>query len=72
MGRTPAEHALRRGIEDEEITVLVGDDNGVAHAREDGLEDFVRFAVARIVIHVLALPEQTAPRPEICRRRKAW
>jgi hypothetical protein len=30
-----SEHAFRRRIEDEEIIILVGDDDGISHVRQD-------------------------------------
>jgi hypothetical protein len=38
---TFSKHALRRRIEDEEVIVPVGDDDGIAHVRQDGAQDFV-------------------------------
>jgi hypothetical protein len=36
-----SEHALRRRIEDEEVIVLVRDNDGIAHVRQDRAQDFV-------------------------------
>src|SRR4051795_531926 len=38
---TFSKHALRCWIEDEKVIVLVGDDDGIAHVRQDGAQDFV-------------------------------
>src|SRR6476620_8227209 len=38
---TFSKHALRRRIEDEKVIVLVGDNDGIAHVRQDGAQDFV-------------------------------
>src|SRR4030095_17206297 len=38
---TFSKHPLRRRIEDEKVIVLVGDDDGIAHVRQDGAQDFV-------------------------------
>src|SRR5258708_14226045 len=38
---TFSKHALRRRIEDEKVIVLVGYDDGIAHVRQDGAQDFV-------------------------------
>src|SRR6266480_2910425 len=38
---TFSKHALRRWIEDEKIIVLVGDDDGIAHVRQNGAHDLV-------------------------------
>src|SRR4029077_18746778 len=38
---TFSKHALRRRIEDEKVVVLVGDNDGIAHVRQDGAQDFV-------------------------------
>src|SRR4030095_15387662 len=38
---TFSKHALRRRIEDEEVIILIGDDDGIAHVRQDGAQDFV-------------------------------
>src|SRR3982751_4751277 len=38
---TFSKHALRRWIEDEKVIVLVGDDDGIAHVRQDGTQDFI-------------------------------
>src|SRR4029077_19340604 len=39
--RTFSKHALRRRIEDEKVIVFVGDNDGIAHVRQDGAQDFV-------------------------------
>src|SRR4029077_1988163 len=38
---TFSKHAFRRRIEDEKVIVLVGDNDGIAHVRQDGAQDFV-------------------------------
>src|SRR6267378_1659324 len=38
---TFSKHALCRRIEDEKVLVLVGDDDGIAHVRQDRAQDFV-------------------------------
>src|SRR6476661_5529229 len=38
---TFSKHALRRRIEDEKVIVLVRDNDGIAHVRQNGAQDFV-------------------------------
>src|SRR5512133_1270091 len=38
---TFSKHALCRRIEDEKVIVLVCDDDGITHVRQDGAQDFV-------------------------------
>ena len=39
--RVFAEHALRRGVEDEELLVAPGHNDGISHVGQDRLEDSV-------------------------------
>src|SRR4029453_8086699 len=41
LGRPGTEHPLRRGVEDEKVLILVGNDDSIAHVGQNRLEDFV-------------------------------
>ena len=45
-----SEHALGRRIKDEKVAVLVSDDDGVAHVRQNRVEDFVDAREFRRVV----------------------
>ena len=41
LGRTHSEEALSHWIENKKFAILIGDNDGVAHVGQNGLEDFV-------------------------------
>src|SRR5262245_66166723 len=68
VSRGFAEHALRRGIEDEKFLVPVRHDHGITHVRQDRLENLVTLGeVACCVMPV----HESVPDPTLAANRKS-